>query len=1164
MFKTLSIIIYFISFILIFEQIFRLTYFIFKYNNLYDYGKILQTICNNEYIERETSRYHIALNNEDILLSNTEKNKKIYFQLILIFSIIFTSAISIIFSILIYNIYCNIDSKEFNQYKIQHKIYIAIILLLCVITIIYPIFIIYYKLKEIKYRKNYSLFNNEGNISRFIPYICIFIGLIILKILLIYFKYKVPDFQINKDEDIIKDVSELIIFSIYSFIYLSVIYYITNIIILYNYYNNNIELNDNDSEDTNIFINYFKIVFGLEEHNKYINKITAIVKKDNTLYENKNEENLKLPSKLNNIENIPEENKTKIYESIINISDELDENKKDKLKIIINDIIMLYIKEVYNDNLIKESNDNKELILINNLKERLNEENFAKIDYLTSIILQKIIIEIDNLVILINNNKNIEQNVSNETEIVYDKETIFRKNISGLIFIFIKFIIVLLLIYFIIKFKFNNKYLENNIRKNILVPFISLFVILFIINSTIQYNTLVNKHIIKNPTKIYKNHLDDINNSFNYLLNKEYNYYLNSNYIICKNARISIISIILNNIFNINLLNSKNYDNNILLWENYTNISYDTVCSDNSDTDLEEFKFNKCIISDECSATNVFFGRNNEKNNCNLLNYNNIKKIIKNLLLFDNIDFTDGVIFKKIGDKKPNQNFELTNDIMDKKTEEEYINYSVYNWNKINKNIINEDNYYKYYIKSDKFFYKIVDNELFNKLLRTIYLKTHNISIQNISQYILYDIIYKENRYKNFKLRIDNVKKKLKKILYTSLYNSIILKNKYNNNEITNYLSKEEINIYIKNNYENNNNLQKYNKIIDYIIKKYIELLIKNIYFLSILLNGDNEILELGELYNKMGDIPELNDKKDKSYISLNLKNRLTIYINNLIKEITIFFDDINYNFKLKYSSFKNILNTYIINNYNNIKNNKIYTKDIILPYLEKKQNNKNHIIRLEKILKLLKINNNNYNNLRTFICDKEYDLDNNCTINSIKLNIYNFKKKLENNIYNIQIFIDEYNNIINDEEIYEFLNNSDKIIENNQQYNKISDIFANILNNYNRQTDGLKVLYNSYLNKLDEIEKGNLEEIIYMDELDKLKNIIKIDLYPNNIYNINLENYKIIKNSLNNSEEIIIKSATNKNVSIELNKNINEVNKSLLILIITYIISIILINYIR
>lgn len=313
-----------------------------------------------------------------------------------------------------------------------------------------------------------------------------------------------------------------------------------------------------------------------------------------------------------------------------------------------------------------------------------------------------------------------------------------------------------------------------------------------------------------------------------------------------------------------------------------------------------------------------------------------------------------------------------------------------------------------------------------------------------------------------------------------------------------------------------------------------------------------------------MGDIPELNDKKDKSYISLNLKNRLTIYINNLIKEITIFFDDINYNFKLKYSSFKNILNTYIINNYNNIKDNKIYTKDIILPYLEKKQNNKNHIIRLEKILKLLEINNNNYNNLRTFICDKEYDLDNNCTINSIKLNIYNFKKKLENNIYNIQIFIDEYNNIINDEEIYEFLNNSDKIIENNQQYNKISDIFANILNNYNRQTDGLKVLYNSYLNKLDEIEKGNLEEIIYMDELDKLKNIIKIDLYPNNIYNINLENYKIIKNSLNNSEEIIIKSATNKNVSIELNKNINEVNKSLLILIITYIISIILINYIR
>ena len=1159
MLKTLSVIIYLISFILIFQQIFSLTHFVYKYNNYFDYGKILQNICKNEYIERETSRFHIALNEKNILLLNNNKNN--YYKLLLIISILFTSVISIIFSLIIYNIYCNINIEELNKYKIQHKIYILIILSICIITIIYPILLIFYKLKELKYRKNISLFETN-RIDKLMPFIYIFIGLIILKVVLIYYKYKVPNFEIINESN--ENINELILFCIYGIVYMGVIYYITNFIVIYNYYNENININDDDddSDEDNKLFYYINKVIGFKEHNKYINKISSIVKIDNTLNERKENKKLLLPNKLNNIDDIPEINKKNIYDSILNSITKLDHNK---LKNIINNYIILYIKENYTDNLIKKTDENGkrevEINLVKKIKIELKEKfPNEDVDFLGSIILQKIILEIDYLIISIINNKNPEVEENNNKKITLEKETIFRRNLSGIIFILIIFLLIIGIIQLILK-KYNLDFLHKNINIYILIPVMILFILLFIINSTIEYNILINKYIVKNPIEIYKTNINNINDSFNILLEDEYYKYLNKKFKICKNVRNSIIQVLLSNILYFNLLNNNNDVNILIEWNKLlsTDIKINDEKCNNQENEYDEFKFDSCIIRNNCNSINIFYGRDNNIDNCNLLNYTNIKKLIKNLLIFDNIDFTEGVEFVNIKDSVSDNEYELNKDeIFNNITEGKNINIKSNEFLRlIELNNINKNNYYMYNLKLDKNNYRIKDDEIFNKLLREIYLKTTYKNIENISDYILYDIIYNNNIYSKFKSRIEYVKNNLKNIIYTSLYNSIILENNKLNREYI--VNENNIKNYIINDYENHNSLKQYNNIVNNIVNKYINLLIKNIYLLSKLLNANNNILELGELYNKLIDEPNIGDKNKRNYISLEFKTEIISYINNLVKEITIYFDDINKYFKLNSTNYNNVLNNYIINNYNNINENNIYTKDIILPYLEKNVNN-NQINKkkLENLLTIIDLNNKNYNNLRKYICEKEYNINNECKLNNFKLDIKNIKKDIIDNIYYIKKFTDEYNIIKKNKEMIEFLDNLN-IQNENYKTNNIINILNQIANNYNKLNKDEKGLRNIYETILKELENINTEE-----KSKELKLYIKENLYTNNFRNIEL--YSIIKNTLDNTEIIKGKKNNNpdKNTSIQLNNNINQVNKSLLILIIVYIISILLINYIR
>lgn len=89
-------------FYIIFEQLFELTQFVIKYNSTFDYGKLLKQSCNDEFMEYETSRFHISNNINDIKIQNTA-NQGRYIIFILVITIIIGLYISFIFSFTVRN-----------------------------------------------------------------------------------------------------------------------------------------------------------------------------------------------------------------------------------------------------------------------------------------------------------------------------------------------------------------------------------------------------------------------------------------------------------------------------------------------------------------------------------------------------------------------------------------------------------------------------------------------------------------------------------------------------------------------------------------------------------------------------------------------------------------------------------------------------------------------------------------------------------------------------------------------------------------------------------------------------------------------------------------------------------------------------------------------------
>ena len=721
-----SYILYITAIIIIFEQLYRLTKTTIKYQKSYDYGKILNKLCNNEYFEYETSRFNVLLNtnNDDFT------NKNNYMTLILIISIIFTIVISFNLSYLIYNIFGKIDSSV--SYSLFSKLYIFLIILICSLTMLYPIIMMtIYLIKK----ENITPFNDKGELKNLKPLLLITLILVLLKI-----KYsELPKFEneINSNK-----YREIVIFIFYTVIYLFTLYYITNTIILYNYNKSNIILNNNDS-DNNIVIKYIKNIFGINEHNKYINKIEKIVDVDPTLSRDKINVNKNLPRELNKLEDVRYDKINKIIEKINNIL--IDKYDIDYDKIVRN-IINSHLNNVNVTKIYNEIYDTTVLDIDVNEKKRI-----------INIIIKTVIKEIDNLKDKVNNNNKVTTEILEKNKIIIETNTNYRRDISGLIFIILIFIISLFIIEYIITKIYYNKFLLNNIKDKTLIPLLCLFIVLFIINSTINYNTLLNKYVIQYPNNIYKQHLNDVNYKFNPIIEDEYLKYKNKNNI-PKNVADGIVSIIINSLLNRNLYTKEL--NNII---KYPNIK--------QNNDEYNYNFNNMIKN---NSINIFYGRGEYKENCNLVNYKKVYSLIKNTLIFSNNKLLDKLL-KEIENKSFNKNKdEIINiiyyEILEKK---EYSDFKV--------NLAQfKDKIKSIILKS--LYHTVILNKNYNNKDKLDYLTLEEIDIYANSN----------NKTSEYDDIVNNIIKK---------YIELIVYNLYLLSEIKNNLTIEEILIYLNNDY---------------------------------------------------------------------------------------------------------------------------------------------------------------------------------------------------------------------------------------------------------------------------------------------------------------------------------------------------------------------------
>lgn len=143
-------------------------------------------------------------------------------------------------------------------------------------------------------------------------------------------------------------------------------------------------------------------------------------------------------------------------------------------------------------------------------------------------------------------NKTFGYNEFNNFEI----ENVFIKNTSGMVATLAIILMVVVVALFIMRM-FNITNNENVLVKNgIIVPLLSLFIIIFTsINST-EFNKIINKYLLQNPSVLYKQYINILNNMLSPILQSEYENYDNtqSGYI-CRNTGNAILLALYSDIF---------------------------------------------------------------------------------------------------------------------------------------------------------------------------------------------------------------------------------------------------------------------------------------------------------------------------------------------------------------------------------------------------------------------------------------------------------------------------------------------------------------------------------------------------------------------------------------------------------------------------------------
>jgi hypothetical protein len=270
------------------------------------------------------------------------------------------------------------------------------------------------------------------------------------------------------------------------------------------------------------------------------------------------------------------------------------------------------------------------------------------------------------------------------------KNTIFiiGNIIIGLVFIWLgyKYIIIRYLgIHKILPNVFKDE--DSDILYYMIIPLIVILVIIFVCTANQEYNTNINKYVLYQPTKIYKQHMVNINNIFNQILENDKSSIENKS--VCKNYANAIHLAIYSTIFTqekAQVLPDVNGKIDITLQEAVKQLfipklAYIRTCDDSDYTnynDIPEYSLDYYINN----RTNIFFDDNKQCNtisnkflisvmiNCipnptnNKINIDNLNITkFKDDLIFAITNIQKGYIYDGTKDLEYSNNYENNNNI---------------------------------------------------------------------------------------------------------------------------------------------------------------------------------------------------------------------------------------------------------------------------------------------------------------------------------------------------------------------------------------------------------------------------------------------------------------------------------------------------------------------
>lgn len=131
----------------------------------------------------------------------------------------------------------------------------------------------------------------------------------------------------------------------------------------------------------------------------------------------------------------------------------------------------------------------------------------------------------------------------------FEVPNVYLNKMSGITFVVFIILCVITAVSYICNSMGTNINVSNLLQYGIIVPLLLLLIVLFAVKNITEYNTVINKYIIEEPVKLYKQYVNSKHTLFNKLVANDY---IDSNYAsvyVCRNVGNGILLTLYSNLF---------------------------------------------------------------------------------------------------------------------------------------------------------------------------------------------------------------------------------------------------------------------------------------------------------------------------------------------------------------------------------------------------------------------------------------------------------------------------------------------------------------------------------------------------------------------------------------------------------------------------------------